>query len=146
MQALYQELIMDHNKSPRNKGDLPGHNHAADGFNPLCGDAVRLELLVTDGVIEDVRFSGHGCAIDTASASMLTQAIKGKHVDDVRVLREAFLHLVLRDSDEAPAEDELGKLMVFEGVGAFPARVKCATLPWRTLEAALSGGGEVSTE
>ncbi len=141
MRELYQEVIMDHNKQPRNKGRLESPTTSAEGFNPLCGDQIDLQVQVEGGVIVDVAFEGHGCAIDTASASLMTQAIKGKSVDDVQAMVADFLQLAMGEADP-----DLGKLNVLAGVREFPARVKCATLPWRTLEQALAGGGEVTTE
>ena len=142
---LYQEVIMEHNKSPRNKGVLESANRKADGQNPLCGDEIQITAKVDGGKVTDLRFSGHGCAISQASASLMTAAVKGRTVEDAARLFEHFHHLVTREG--GPADPVvLGKLKVFAGVGEFPARVKCATLAWHTLKAALEGGGTVSTE
>jgi nitrogen fixation NifU-like protein len=132
---LYQELILDHQKNPRNYGELPGANHHADGFNPLCGDKIALDLKVsTQGVIEDIKFKGSGCAISKASASLMTTALKGKGAAEADRLFHQFHDMVMGRSDKVP---ELGKLKVFAGVREYPARVKCASLAWHTLEAAL---------
>lgn len=142
---LYQEVILHHSKSPRNFGVLAHPSHAADGYNPLCGDKLHLSLEVLDGRIGDVRFQGDGCAISTASASVMTDLVKGKDVDEALRMFTAFHSLVT--GEPAPADaPELGKLEIFAGVQRFPARVKCAMLAWRTLEAALERGGTVSTE
>ncbi len=145
MRELYQQVIMDHNRSPRNFHRVEGANHSADGQNPLCGDVITLDLRVDGDQVVDAGFVGNGCAISKASASMLTESVKGRTVDEARALYENFHRLVTRDG---PAdEDVLGKLRVFAGVGEFPARVKCAALAWRTLEAALSDSAEpVTTE
>ncbi len=145
MRELYQQVIMDHNRSPRNFHRVEGANHSADGQNPLCGDVITLDLRVDGDQVVDAGFVGNGCAISKASASMLTESVKGRTVDEARALYENFHRLVTRDG---PAdEDLLGKLRVFAGVGEFPARVKCAALAWRTLEAALSDSAEpVTTE
>jgi nitrogen fixation protein NifU and related proteins len=134
---LYQELILDHQKNPRNFGELAGANHHAEGFNPLCGDKVSLDLKVSgEGLIEDVRFKGSGCAISKASASMMTLALKGKKIDEAKNLFKQF-HDLVTGQEGAPGTD-LGKLRVFAGVREYPARVKCASLAWHTLQAALS--------
>ncbi len=143
---LYQEVILHHSRSPRNFGCLEAANRAADGHNPLCGDRVHLTLDLEDGVIRDVRFEGEGCAICTASASVMTDALKGKTEEEARALFDAFHALV---TGEAPPEEagDLGKLEVFSGVSEFPMRVKCAMLAWRTLEAALKNeSGTITTE
>ncbi len=145
MRELYQQVIMDHNRSPRNFHRVEGANHSADGQNPLCGDVITLDLRVDGDQVVDAGFVGNGCAISKASASMLTESVKGRTVDEARALYENFHRLVTRDG---PADEGLlGKLRVFAGVGEFPARVKCAALAWRTLEAALSDSAEpVTTE
>ncbi|HVM32505.1 MAG TPA: SUF system NifU family Fe-S cluster assembly protein [bacterium] len=134
---LYQELILDHQKNPRNFGQLDHPNHHAEGFNALCGDRISLDLLTdASGVIQDVKFKGSGCAISKASASMMTAALKGKKVDEAELIYRQFHDLVTGKS--APESGEaLGKLKVFAGVRDYPARVKCASLAWHTLEAAL---------
>ena len=145
---LYQEVILDHNKKPRNFGELAGADHHAEGYNPLCGDQLEVYLKLSDGVIEDVRFDGSGCAISKASASLMTEAVKGKTLAEAEELFDGFHDLLTGDpSVRAAAPAKLGKLAVFEGVREFPVRVKCATLAWHTLHAALSGDSEqVSTE
>ena len=144
---LYQEIILDHNRRPRNFGDLPDADHQARGHNPLCGDQLHVYLILADGVIRDVRFDGSGCAISKASASLMTEAVKGKSLDEAETLFEGFHELLTGDPSVAEkAPETLGKLAVFEGVREFPVRVKCATLAWHTLEAALSGDEKVSTE
>jgi nitrogen fixation NifU-like protein len=144
---LYQEIILDHNRQPRNFGALPECNHEAEGYNPLCGDRLNVYLTVVDDVIQDIHFDGSGCAISKASASLMTEAVKGKTLAEVEALFGGFHDLLTGDPSvrgEAPAE--LGKLAVFEGVREFPVRVKCATLAWHTLQAALSGDTKISTE
>ena len=138
LRELYEEVILDHNRRPRNHGRRPtACNRTAQGHNPLCGDQVEVSMTVRDGVIEDIAFDGEGCAITTASASLMTQALKGRTGDEARALFEA-MHAVLVN-DEAPDLARLGKLGVLLGVKDFPMRVKCATLPWHTMEAALEG-------
>lgn len=143
---LYQDLILDHNKKPRNFGTLGSSSHTADGDNPLCGDKIHLELQVEDDRVEDVAFEGAGCAISTASASMMTDAIRGKTRQEIRTLSEAVRRM-LKGESSGGDEIDLGKLEALSGVQAYPMRVKCATLPWHTLEAALESPGRVvSTE
>lgn len=145
LRDLYQQVIFDHYKRPRNRHALEHPSHEAEGHNPLCGDNVKVYLEVDDGVIRDVGFEGGGCAIATASASLMTEALKGRRVAEVEHLFEEFHDMVT--SQEAPAGDRLGKLEVLAGVREFPARVKCATLAWHTLRAALHPRhGRVSTE
>ncbi len=145
LRDLYQEVIMDHNKNPRNKGALPSPDRQAEGQNPLCGDEVTVYLRLKDDRIEAVRFDGHGCAISQASASLMTQAVTGKTVPQAVRLFADFHRLVTREGEPDPAV--LGKLSVFAGVGEFPARVKCASLAWHTLHAALKGERQpVTTE
>ncbi len=140
LRALYEEVILDHNRNPRNYPKKPdGCNCSAHGHNPLCGDEVQVHVRLQDGVIQDIGFEGQGCAISTASASLMTEALKGKSEAEVAALFEAF-HKLLTDqgcdeSDEAA--DRLGKLTVLGGVKEYPMRVKCATLAWHTLQAAL---------
>ena len=133
LRAMYQEMILEHNKSPRNFGPLEGHTHYGHGKNPFCGDDYEFYLEVKNDVIERVGFTGDGCAISKSSASMLTTMVKGKSIEDARKLSETFLEFIL---NEGPKES-LGKLKIFEGVKQFPVRVKCATLSWRALEQAL---------
>jgi len=149
LRDLYQEVIIDHSRRPRNFGPLPGHNHHAEGFNPLCGDKLTLYLKVVDGIIEEVRFEGAGCAISTASASLMSEALKGKSEAQAEELFARF-HALLTEADEKQAANQvesLGKLQVLAGVRDFPARIKCATLAWHTLHAALHDqAAPVSTE
>ena len=141
---LYQEVILDHNKRPRNFRTLETANHVAEGFNPLCGDRLHLYLRVEDGVVADVGFQGSGCAISKASASLMTDSIKGRPVAEVRALFERF-HTMVTTPPEQSVED-LGKLSVLAGVREFPVRVKCASLAWHTLKAALDRDPITSTE
>jgi nitrogen fixation protein NifU and related proteins len=143
LRELYQSVILDHNKRPRNLRRPDRANRRADGFNPLCGDKVTVHLELDGDVVRDVGFEGSGCAISTASASLMTESVKGRRVEEVVKLFDRF-HDVLTGASE-PGSD-LGKLAVFVGVREFPMRVKCATLAWHTLRAALEGGGVVSTE
>ncbi len=145
LRDLYQEVILDHNRRPRNFGPLPEANRQAEGYNPLCGDRVTVFLDVEDDRIRDVRFEGAGCAISTASASLMTEALKGLSVEEARSLFHDFHELVTTGAREG--SPELGKLAVFSGVREFPMRVKCATLAWHTVLAAVEGKGQpVSTE
>lgn len=150
LRDLYQEVVLDHGRRPRNFGPLPGANRHAEGFNPLCGDQLTLHMKVNDdGLIEQARFEGSGCAISTASASLMTEALKGRNADEAHALFAAFHSLLTGDESraantQAPA---LGKLLVLAGVREFPMRIKCATLAWHTLDAALQQMDEpVSTE
>jgi nitrogen fixation NifU-like protein len=141
---LYQETIIDHSKRPRNKGALPHATHSADGYNPLCGDKVSIALQIENGHITGVSFQGSGCAISTASASLMTEAMKGKTPAEAETAFEKF-HALL--TEDRPAAADLGKLAVFSGVREYPMRVKCATLAWHTLRAALHAEVQpVSTE
>ena len=144
LQELYQELILDHGRRPRNFHDVEGANCCADGFNPLCGDKITLKLVCDGDIIKEVGFQGSGCAISQASASTMTEAVKGKTRQEANALFERFHDLVVGESE--PDLDALGKLAAFSGVAQFPTRVKCATLAWHTLQRALEGGGEVTTE
>jgi nitrogen fixation protein NifU and related proteins len=141
---LYQEVILEHSKAPRNYRRPDTTNHTAEGYNPLCGDHYTVFLDLDGDTVRDIGFQGAGCAISKASASMMTQLVKGKSKDEAAKLFEQFHKLVTGEdgSDGASA----GKLAVFAGVRKFPARVKCATLAWHTLQSALEGGQEVSTE
>ena len=147
LRDLYQEVIFDHNRHPRNCHPLPGATHKAEGYNPLCGDKLTLYVKVENGVIADVAFQGSGCAISTASASLMTEALKGKTVPEAEKMFRGFHELVTRGTTGVDAP-ELGKLEVLAGVKEFPTRVKCATLAWHTLHAALEEQSEkiVSTE
>jgi nitrogen fixation protein NifU and related proteins len=144
---LYQEIILEHSKAPRNYRKPAGANQEAEGYNPLCGDRCTVYLDVEDGAIKDIGFQGSGCAISRASASMMTQVLKGKSKAEAAQLFEQFHRLVTGEKDAVAKAQELGKLAVFAGVSKFPARVKCATLAWHTLQSALAGKHEsVSTE
>jgi len=136
--SLFQELILDHYKRPRNRGELEGANAEAHLNNPTCGDEVRLQLRVVDGVIEDVRFVGDGCSISQSSVSMMTQSIKGKTLDEARALAGLFTAMMHGDADAA-RDKTLGDLRVLAGVSKFPVRVKCALLGWNALDEALKG-------
>jgi nitrogen fixation NifU-like protein len=147
LRELYQELILDHSKRPRNFHPLKEANRKANGHNPLCGDRVTISLHVEGDVVREVSFEGSGCSISTASASMMTDALKGRTVAEAKALFERFHDLVTADpSKQATASAELGKLAVFAGVHEFPMRVKCASLAWHTMKAALEGGDRASTE
>jgi nitrogen fixation protein NifU and related proteins len=138
LRDLYQQVIVDHNKHPRNFGKLADFNHEADGYNPLCGDKLHIYLKVSEaGIIEDVAFEGEGCAISVASASLMTEAMKGRPVSAFHNLFVGFQHMVTSDLAEAPDEKHMGKLAVLAGVREFPSRIKCATLCWHTLQSAL---------
>jgi nitrogen fixation NifU-like protein len=141
---LYQEVILDHNRQPRNFGALPGANRKAEGFNPLCGDRVTVEVELQDGVVQDIRFQGSGCAISKASASMMTESMKGRTRAQAEALFQEF-HRLLTGDAAAPDPAALGKLVVFSGVREFPIRVKCATLAWHTLRSALESAREIAT-
>jgi nitrogen fixation NifU-like protein len=145
LQELYRDVILDHNRRPRNFGRLEGASGRAEGHNPLCGDRLSLTVRMNGERIEDIRFEGSGCAISTASASLMTEAVKGKDRASVRELFER-VHAVLTRPDALP-DGSLGKLAALSGVREFPARVKCASLCWHTLNAALAHGpATVSTE
>jgi nitrogen fixation NifU-like protein len=135
LRDLYQEVILDHNKRPRNFGHLDTANRTAEGFNPLCGDRVKLFVDVEDGRVRDIAFEGSGCAISTASASLMTEALKGRTLDEARELFHLFHDLVTTGTTEG--DPALGKLAVFAGVREYPIRVKCATLAWHAFQAAL---------
>ena len=141
---LYQEVILDHNRRPRNFRVLADATHQAEGYNPLCGDRLELYLNVTSGVITDVGFQGSGCAISKASASLMTDCLKGCPVADACTLFERFHRMVTTPPDVAV--EDLGKLSAFAGVRQFPVRVKCASLAWHTLKAALNQAQKASTE
>ncbi len=136
LRELYQEVIFDHNRSPRNFHPMEDADHVADGHNPLCGDQLTVYLRIEDGRIADASFVGHGCAISTASASLMTETVRGMKVEEVEALFEDFHEML---TDAAPEGRDFGKLEVFSGVKEFPARVKCATLAWHTLHNALAG-------
>lgn len=139
LQELYQSVILDHNRKPRNFGVLEGANREAEGKNPLCGDHVKVELVVKDDVINDIKFTGEGCAISKASASLMTAAVKGKSRAEVDALFHKFHALVM--GQDPDGGKELGQLVVFSGVSRFPVRVKCASMAWHTLKSALAADG-----
>jgi len=142
LEDLYREVILDHYRTPRNKGELPPPATCTEGTNPLCGDEIRLFLDVTDGVIRDVRFSGHGCSISQSSASMMTAAVKGKSVADVRALVHRFKEMmsIEESAEESPAPvGSMGDMEALRGVVKYPVRIKCAVLGWNTLLEALGG-------
>lgn len=145
LRELYQDVILEHSKAPRNFRELAAANHKAEGYNPLCGDHFTLYVDMEGDLIRDVSFQGSGCAISKASASMMTQSVKGKTREEAGSLFEQFHKLVTGQANGN--QQEIGKLAVFSGVSEFPVRVKCATLAWHTLQAALEGKQEpVSTE
>ncbi|MDM8350716.1 SUF system NifU family Fe-S cluster assembly protein [Pseudomonas sp. sp1636] len=147
LRELYQEVIVDHGRRPRNFRRIEDSNRSAQGFNPLCGDQLRIELRLADGVIEDIAFQGEGCAISQASASLLTQAIKGMRQEQALELFTRVHALLTEGPSSQTPPEALGKLAVLAGVWEFPLRVKCATLAWHTLRSALQGGAApVSTE
>ncbi len=150
LQDLYQEVILDHNRRPRNFREIANANHRAEGFNPLCGDKLTLYLDVQGDVIRDVSFVGSGCAISKASASLMTEAIKGKTLSDAEAIFTRF-HDMVTSSHDSPADfSDLGKLSVLAGVREFPTRIKCASLAWHTMKAAVRSGvgaaARISTE
>jgi nitrogen fixation NifU-like protein len=141
---LYQDTILDHSKRPRNCHPMEDANRKAEGYNPLCGDKLKLYIKIEDDIVKDVSFEGSGCAISTASASLMTESLKGKTREEALKMLDKFHDLLTTDT---PVTKDLGKLVVFCGVRDYPARVKCATLAWHTLKCALNGTGEtVSTE
>ena len=143
---LYQEVILEHNKNPRNFREISDADQYADGKNPLCGDALRVYVSLDGDTVTDVAFKGSGCAISKASASMMTQAVKGKTKTEADAIFGEFHAMVTGELDTETQENDLGKLKIFAGVLEFPARVKCASLSWHTLNAALKGEDVVSTE
>ncbi len=145
LNTLYQEVILDHSKRPRNFRPLENANHHADGDNPLCGDKVTIYLRLVDDRILDISFQGSGCAISTASASILTETLKGKTRAEAEALFETFHNLVTGQPVKSADAPALGKLAVFSGVSGFPVRVKCASLAWHTLRSALAGEPTVAT-
>ena len=146
LRDLYQEILLDHYRRPRNFGPLPESDREADGYNPLCGDRVHVRLRLDGDRLAEIRFEGSGCAISTASASMMTEAVRGRTRAEAEALSDRFRTLVMGETSAASAED-IGELAALSGVREFPMRVKCATLAWHTLRAALeSPGAAVSTE
>ena len=148
LDELYQELIMDHNRRPRNFRPIERPDREANGYNPFCGDTVTLYLKMDGADVADVAFQGSGCAISRASASMMTEAVKGKSGEEARQVFDAFHEMLTHPPDsEFEPDDALGDLEVLSGVSEFPTRIKCATLSWHALRSALDGGGEtVKTE
>ncbi len=147
LRELYQQVILDHNKSPRNFRKLENANHFAEGYNPLCGDKIDIYLFVEDDKVKDISFQGNGCAISKASASLMSSIVKGKTVSETKELFEKFHDLITGKIDNDSAFDTLGKLSVFAGVKEFPSRVKCASLAWHTMNAALKNEEQnVTTE
>ncbi len=144
LQDLYQQMILDHGRKPRNFRELPGADSHAEGFNPLCGDQVTVYLKTDRDRIADLSFTGKGCAICTASASMMTQSLKQKSMEDALQMFEAF-HEMLTGKTEAGDRSDMGKLSVFSGVRKYPMRVKCATLPWHTLKNSIESRDEIAT-
>jgi len=144
---LYQQVILDHNRNPRNFRAIEEHTHSCNGFNPLCGDKLKLFVRVDDNdVITDMSFEGTGCAISKASASMMTEFLKGKKLEDTRVIFDEFHKMVTGEFDPKGTDHHLGKLKIFLGVREFPARIKCATLSWHTLVCALENRQQTTTE
>jgi nitrogen fixation NifU-like protein len=146
LSELYQEVILEHNKKPRNFRKLETANRSAEGYNPLCGDQLHIYLEVEGDQVKDISFEGSGCAIFKASASMMTQAVKGKTKAESEQLFQEFHKLVTGETDEEADEGHLGNLTIFAGVREYPVRVKCATLSWHTMRAALEGEGKATTE
>jgi nitrogen fixation NifU-like protein len=146
LSELYQQVILDHNKKPRNFRKLENANHSAEGYNPLCGDHLTVYLQLENEAVKDVSFEGSGCAISKAAASMMTQAVKGKSKPEVEKLFQEFHTMVTGDSEEEIGSNQLGNLKIFAGVREFPVRVKCATLSWHTMHAALNNQAIISTE
>ncbi|HYW03811.1 MAG TPA: SUF system NifU family Fe-S cluster assembly protein [Gammaproteobacteria bacterium] len=146
LKSLYQDIIVDHNRSPRNFRRIEGATRRIDGYNPLCGDRITLYVKLSGDVIEDVSFEGSGCAISTASASLMTETLKGRRVEEAEQLFQSMHDLLTRE-DSGVDPDSLGKLAALEGVRDYPSRVKCATLCWHTLHSALQGDDQpVTTE
>ena len=146
LSELYQQVILDHNKKPRNFRKLENANHSAEGYNPLCGDHLTVYLNLEGDAVKEIAFEGSGCAISKAAASMMTQAVKGKSLEQAARLFNEFHSMVTGELDEENEENNLGNLKIFAGVRDFPVRVKCATLPWHTLHAALNNEQLASTE
>ncbi|MDQ6954717.1 MAG: SUF system NifU family Fe-S cluster assembly protein [Mariprofundaceae bacterium] len=140
---LYQQVIIDHTKAPRNFGKLEPCSHDAEGYNPLCGDQLHVYVQINDeNIIEGIKFEGQGCSISTASASLMTEGLKGKSIDEFEMLFDAFHHMATADLNDEPDEEVLGKLAVLAGVKEFPSRIKCATLCWHTVKSAIQHAGE----
>lgn len=146
LKDLYRDVIVDHNRSPRNFRRIEPPRHDAEGFNPLCGDKLHVYLRLHDGAIEDISFEGSGCAISVASASLMTEALRGKTEDQALAVFERMHALLAGKDDDAGDIAELGKLAALGGVREYPSRVKCASLCWHTMKSALTGAGTVTTE
>jgi nitrogen fixation NifU-like protein len=146
LRELYQSVILDHNKNPQNAARPTDTNHQAHGDNPLCGDKLDVYCVVEDGIIGDIGFEGTGCAISQASASLMTETVKGRSLEDARKIFDAFHEMATAPPGQAADTSLLEKLAVFEGVREYPMRVKCATLAWHTLNSALAGGETITTE
>jgi nitrogen fixation NifU-like protein len=146
LSELYQQVILDHNKKPRNFRKIETANRNAEGYNPLCGDQLTVYLQLEDDVVRDISFEGSGCAISKASASMMTQSVKGKSKQEAELLFNEFHRMVTGELDQETEPHHLGRLTIFSGVREFPARVKCASLSWHTMHAALNNQDIVSTE
>lgn len=146
LSELYQQVILDHNKKPRNFHKLETANRTAEGYNPLCGDQLMVYLRMNDGVVQEISFEGSGCAISKAAASMMTQSVKGKTRDEAESLFQEFHAMVTGHLDAEKTPNNLGRLKIFSGVRDYPARVKCASLSWHTMHAALEGQDSTSTE
>ena len=146
LSELYQQVILDHNKKPRNFRKLEAANRTAEGYNPLCGDQLTVYMQLEDEVVKDISFEGSGCAISKAAASMMTQSIKGKTKQEAETLFNEFHQMVTGSLDSEATPNHLGRLTIFSGVRDFPARVKCASLSWHTMHAALYGQEVTSTE
>jgi len=143
---LYQQTIIEHNRHPRNFRKIEGATHAAEGYNPLCGDHLWVYMNVSDGIIKDAAFEGSGCAISKASSSMMTEALKGKTIAEAKVLFDEFHRLVIGELKPDGKTDHLDKLAVFSGIWQYPSRVKCASLSWHTMNGSLEKQKTVSTE
>lgn len=146
MRELYQEMILEHNKNPRNYGELANQTHGAEGHNPLCGDYVRISLNINNDTINDIHFNGEGCAICKASASIMTTMIKNQNKSFINNLMEEFRGMIVGEFDPEIEENHLGRLKVFANIKTLPVRVKCAILPWHTLKAAMNNETNVTTE
>ena len=146
-QELYQEIVMDHNRRPRNFGSMTDSTATSEGFNPLCGDQITLFLKVSEDIVEDISFEGVGCAISKSSASMMTEEVKGKSVEEALTVFQAFREMITAKNDGSKDSEILGDLEILKGVAQYPTRIKCATLSWHTLQAALQGTeSDISTE
>jgi len=143
---LYQQVIIEHNKKPRNFGKLEPCTHQAHGLNPLCGDDIEITLVIENGIVQDLKFQGHGCAISQASSSLMTTNIKGKPVSEAEQMVEEFRAMIRGTLDPTKDANILGRLSLFQGVKDLPSRVKCAVLPWATLHSAIQGEEITSTE